>query len=341
MSTTSSDLSQMPDSPRSIECDAEQGVLVQDRDSFFPVVCPEVYQAYKDMQAKHWVAEEIDFSRDRRDWISRLNKDEQFYLSNILSLFSKADDIVTELLGVRLGQIKLPEARMALSLQMAFENVHVETYGQQIITVIEDPEEREKILNAALHNPIVQPKLEWSKRWITTSCPLAQCLVAHALLEGVGFASSFAGIFSMRDRNLLPGLIQSNELIARDETDHWKLACILFRLCEVKPEVSTIRAMVEDMMEIEDQFVRECMPVDLIQINPREMMEHVRCCVDMVLMELGYAPMYGAKPSPFKFMSKPAMQRHEDFFGRKTVYNVAPSRMPTSIKPMTTAVDFD
>ena len=42
-------------------------------------------------------------------------------------------------------------------------------------------------------------------------------VVAFAAVEGIFFSGSFAAIFWLKKRGLMPGLTFSNELISRDE----------------------------------------------------------------------------------------------------------------------------
>ena len=47
-------------------------------------------------------------------------------------------------------------------------------------------------------------------------------------MEGVHFSGSFASIFWLKKRGLMPGLTFSNELISRDEGLHADFACMLY-----------------------------------------------------------------------------------------------------------------
>lgn len=50
-------------------------------------------------------------------------------------------------------------------------------------------------------------------------------MVAFAAVEGIFFSGSFASIFWLKKRGLMPGLTFSNELISRDEvTDRLRLS---------------------------------------------------------------------------------------------------------------------
>lgn len=50
--------------------------------------------------------------------------------------------------------------------------------------------------------------------------PFRTRLVAFACVEGIFFSGSFAAIFWLKKRGLMPGLTFSNELISRDEGTH-------------------------------------------------------------------------------------------------------------------------
>lgn len=51
----------------------------------------------------------------------------------------------------------------------------------------------------------------------TSFCLLGERVVAFAAVEGIFFSGSFAAIFWLKKRGLMPGLTFSNELISRDE----------------------------------------------------------------------------------------------------------------------------
>lgn len=52
---------------------------------------------------------------------------------------------------------------------------------------------------------------------IIPSPPTGERLVAFAAVEGIFFSGSFASIYWLKKRGLMPGLTYSNELISRDE----------------------------------------------------------------------------------------------------------------------------
>lgn len=64
----------------------------------------------------------------------------------------------------------------------------------------------------------MKKKADWALQWIgSKSATFAERIIAFAAVEGIFFSGSFASIFWMKKRGLMPGLTFSNELISRDE----------------------------------------------------------------------------------------------------------------------------
>jgi ribonucleoside-diphosphate reductase subunit M2 len=86
--------------------------------------------------------------------------------------------------------------------------------------------------------------------------PFAERLVAFAAVEGIFFSASFASIFWLKKRGLMPGLTFSNELISRDEGLHTDFACLLFSLLQSRPSDDTVHKIIMEAVSIEHAFVR-------------------------------------------------------------------------------------
>lgn len=76
-------------------------------------------------------------------------------------------------------------------------------------------------------------------------------MVAFAAVEGIFFSGSFASIFWLKKRGLMPGLTFSNELISRDEGLHCDFACLMFKHLVNKPSEETVRKIIMNAVEIE------------------------------------------------------------------------------------------
>jgi ribonucleoside-diphosphate reductase subunit M2 len=93
------------------------------------------------------------------------------------------------------------------------ENVHSEVYSLLIDTYIRDPLERLNLFNAIETIPAIKRKADWALKWISDpDAVFAERLVAFAAVEGIFFSGSFASIFWLKKRGLMPGLTFSVRL---------------------------------------------------------------------------------------------------------------------------------
>ena len=77
---------------------------------------------------------------------------------------------------------------------------------------------RDFLFNAIETLPCVKAKAEWAMRWMDDDgATYGERVVAFAAVEGIFFSGSFAAIFWLKKRGIMPGLTFSNELISRDE----------------------------------------------------------------------------------------------------------------------------
>src|SRR6185437_12316000 len=66
---------------------------------------------------------------------------------------------------------------------------------------------------------------------------------------------SFASIFWLKKRGLMPGLTFSNELISRDEGMHTDFACLLFSHLRKRPHPDVVRRIITEAVAIEQEFL--------------------------------------------------------------------------------------
>src|SRR4051794_34367374 len=184
---------------------------------------------YKKAEASFWTVEEVDLSKDMNDWEYKLTDDERYFISHVLAFFAASDGIVNENLTQRFSnEVQIPEARCFYGFQIMIENVHSEMYSLLIDTYVRDPNEKDILFSAINTIPCIRKKADWALRWISSNGSFAERLVAFAAVEGIFFSGSFAAIFWLKKRGLMPGLGTSNEFISRDEGLHCDFACLLF-----------------------------------------------------------------------------------------------------------------
>uniref|UniRef100_A0A5F9CWJ4 ribonucleoside-diphosphate reductase n=1 Tax=Oryctolagus cuniculus TaxID=9986 RepID=A0A5F9CWJ4_RABIT len=272
----------------------------------FPIQYPDIWKMYKQAQASFWTAEEVDLSKDLPHW-NRLTSDEKYFISHVLAFFAASDGIVNENLVERFSQeVQVPEARCFYGFQILIENVHSEMYSLLIDTYIRDPKKREFLFNAIETMPYVKKKADWALRWIADrKSTFGERVVAFAAVEGIFFSGSFAAIFWLKKRGLMPGLTFSNELISRDEGLHCDFACLMFQYLVNKPSEERVREIIVNAVEIEQEFLTEALPVGLIGMNCILMKQYIEFVADRLLMELGFSKvkLEAAWPSWFSMMT--------------------------------------
>jgi|SRR5690606_6726519 len=280
----------------------------------FPIKYPEVWDMYKKAEQSFWTAEEIDLSKDIVDW-KKLSSSEQFFIKNVLAFFASSDGIVGENLVKRFySDIQIPEARLFYGFQLMIEGIHAEVYSRLIETYINDEYERHTLFNAINNVECVKKKAEWALKWIDSNESFAERLVAFAAVEGIFFSGSFAAIFWLKKRGLMPGMAFSNELISRDEGMHCEFACLLYSYINNKP--TNVLDIILSAVEIEKEFMCTALPVSLIGMNNQNMSSYIEFVADRLLTSL-QQPKYFNTPNPFEFMEMISMEGKTNFFERK------------------------
>ncbi len=284
----------------------------------FPIIHSDVWEMYKKHEAAFWTAQEIDLDVDKKEWNDQLTEQERFFIKHILAFFAASDGIVNENLALRFyGDVKIPEARSFYSFQMAMESIHSETYSLLIETLISDKNEQNYLFNATTNVPVIKEKAEWAKKWIE-SCDdsFPTRLVAFSCVEGIFFSGAFCAIYWLKKRGLMPGLTFSNELIARDEGLHTDFACLLYRKLDKPLEFSKVQQIVNEAVELEQNFITTALPCSLIGMNCELMQKYIKFVADRLLQSLGVDKLYNVE-NPFDWMEMISLQGKTNFFEKR------------------------
>lgn len=282
----------------------------------FPLQHNDVWEMYKKQVDCFWRAEEVDLSKDLGDW-AKLTPDEKHFISVVLAFFAASDGIVLENLALRfMGDVQIAEARSFYGFQIAMENIHSEMYSLLIDTYIKDAVEKDRLFNATANFPCITKKADWAKKWIGDNrSSFAERLVAFAAIEGIFFSSSFASIYWIKKRGILPGLTFSNELISRDEALHTEFAILLYSKMQTKLSKKRIHEIITDAVDIEKEFITEAIPCRMIGMNATMMTQYIEFVADRLCMQLGYEKIYKSQ-NPFDFMELISVESKVNFFER-------------------------
>ena len=163
--------------------------------------------------------------------------------------------------------------------------------------------------------PCVKKKADWALKWIADKkATYAERVVAFAAVEGIFFSGSFAAIFWLKKRGIMPGLTFSNELISRDEVGssfrhacktcnlsivasfnvlfffqglHCDFACLMFHHLKNKLPENRVLEIITDAVSIEQEFLTDALPCALIGMNNELMKRYIEFVADRLLVELG------------------------------------------------------
>ena len=306
--------------------EADEPLLLANPNRFviFPIQHADIWKMYKDHVAVFWRPEELDLSKDMKDW-TKLAAGEQHFLKRILGFFAGSDGIVMENLAQRfMSEIQVPEAKFFYGVQMMMETVHSETYSLLIDTYIEERAEKTDILRSIQTVPCIQKKAEWALQWMESEeADWATRLMAFAAVEGIFFSGAFCSIFWVKQRGILPGLTASNEFIARDEGLHTDFACLLYSKCKHKLPKTKAHKLIREAVKIEKEFITEALPCSLIGMSAPRMAEYIEFVADRLLVTLGY-PKIWETANPFPWMERISLEGKDNFFEKRvTNYNLA------------------
>lgn len=282
-----------------------------------PIQEPKVWEMYKKAVASFWTVDEVDLSQDLKDW-KTLKESEQYFIKHVLAFFAASDGIVNENIVERfMSEVQLTEARCFYGFQIMIENIHSEMYSRLIETYVSDTDEQSDLFRAIDIMPSISKKAKWAMKWTQSStATFAERLCAFAAVEGIFFSGSFAAIFWLKSRGIMPGLTFSNELISRDEGLHTDFACLMFKMIENKPDNETVLRIITDAVEIEKEFLQESLPVHLLGMNAVLMGQYIEFVSDRLLLALGVDKYFNAR-NPFPFMDNISMEGKTNFFERR------------------------
>ena len=301
-----------------------------------------MWAMYKKAEASFWTAEELDLAHDQKDW-GNMTFNERHFITHILAFFAASDGIVNENLAMNFSlEVLSAEARCFYGLQIAIENIHSEViptlirfvsprqrllpltsfptpqvYSLLIDTYVKDITEKNHLFAAIETCACVKLKANWALKWLNRElASFAERLIAFAAVEGIFFSGSFCAIFWLKKRGLMPGLAFSNELISRDEGLHCDFACLLYsKLVNKLPQVR-VHEIISDAVEIECEFVRSALPVELIGMNSTLMEQYIKFCADRLLVAVNCEKKYNAY-NPFDWMDVISLQGKTNFFERR------------------------
>lgn len=302
-----------------------------------PMQYPQFFQLYKDSIKNIWTTEEIDFSVDYEHLRDKLNPKEAHLIKRLVAFFATADNVVAHNLVLNLyAHINSPEFRMFLGKQLFDEMLHVETYLLLVDTYLPDSAERTEAFNAYQTIPSIKLKADFCFKYMDSIRTIDRCdsdekrrlfienlICFAACVEGLFFFGSFAYVYFLRNKGLLPGLATATNWVFRDETMHIEAAMGAINAIRTeyphlfdKSLETRIENMMEEAINVEMAFCQDALELGVSGLSPVMMKEYLCYVADQRFTQLGYAKRYNAR-NPFPFMVLQDVQPLTNFFEKR------------------------
>lgn len=288
--------------------------------TILPIKHYDIWEMYKSQEAQIWKAEIIDASTDYDDYIL-LSSNIQHSIKHTLAFFSFGDALVNNNLRQRFVQeIKYKEALCVYDFQVMMENVHAFTYSIVLDAIIRDLTEKNEIFHSLTNIPVMIKINSWVDKWINSTDSFCHRLIAFAVLEGVMFSGTFAFIFWIKNykcqkKQIMKGLITSNDYIARDEGMHRDFACLLYKNHIInKLSYEEVLNITIDGLNMGKELMDYIIEEDLEGLTKKNMNTYLEYIHDHLLNELGYSKKYFNVENPLYFMEKTGISSKSNFF---------------------------
>src|ERR1700720_2990980 len=319
--------------------------------NLLPLKYHEAYRIYKRMKANHWEPDVIDMTKDCATWNStKLNARERWIIEMGVGYFSAAEGIVgASVLPVIEDNLTAAELKHASLRQIAEESIHMDSLLHIIGSLNMDLDEVtarfSDIPSVRKKNAFIMREMPELKMGIDLTQTANKQKFAKAIfgitqvLEGTQFYALFAMILSLHRQNKMTGIGQMFQYTLRDESNHIALGrYILTQLIEENPDLWTsefqleLVAFMREGVELEKEFVRDCLPEDMVGLRQAELLRYVVFNADRRLISLGLPVLSAVKVNPFPWLDEVIFLRKEkNFFEtRVTEYQTSGSVKNTS-----------
>ncbi len=302
-----------------------------------PMKYPEFFNLYRDSLKNIWTTDELDFSVDFEHLRDKINPKEAHLIKRLVAFFATADNLVAHNLVLNFYKhVNSPEYRMFLGKQLFDEMLHVETYLLLVDNYIPDPEERREAFDAFKTIPSVRAKADFCFKYMDKINDLhslktdsdrrqfvENLICFAACVEGLFFFGSFAYVYFLRSKGLLPGLATATNWIFRDESMHIEGAMTAVNVIrkeypEIFDETMTahVYTMIEEAIAVELAFCEDALSLGVTGLSPDLMKQYLEYCADQRLAQLSFPKKYGSR-NPFSFMMLQDVQPLTNFFEKR------------------------
>jgi ribonucleoside-diphosphate reductase beta chain len=298
------------------------------------------------MKANHWEPDVIDMSKDAQQWNTGvLSPKERWIIEMGVGYFSSAEGIVGDsVLHVIEDNLTAAELKHASLRHIAEESIHMDSLlhiiGSLNIDIDEVTAKFQDIPSIRKKNAFITRHMPELKRGMDLTQTVDKQKFAKAIfgitqvMEGTQFYALFAMILSIHRQNKMTGIGQMFQYTLRDESNHIALGrYLLEQLVKENPDIWTpefreeLVAFMAEGVELEKEFVRDCLPEDAVGMSLGEFLSYVDYNADRRLAGLGLPTLSNVKENPFLWLDEVIfLKKEKNFFEtRVTEYQTSGS----------------
>ncbi|KAJ8331217.1 hypothetical protein O5D80_000777 [Batrachochytrium dendrobatidis] len=278
----------------------------------FPIQFNEIWQAYKNLEANFWSAEEVEMSDDLNGF-EQLSRKEQSLMLQITSILCMGCGLNNEAILSRYSdEIQIPEARCFFGFQLMQKNIHSELSMVILDMFSESEKQRDDLLDVIQQLPSRTMWTEWARTHMTrseepfalrvTSLAIFQAIHQVSLRDIIAFIAgpetSTLPVTSS-ESHLLHGVVHAMHKIHHDQLQYLSfLALIQSNLVRradtqlvhlmARAAVAAEHTLIDDVFNLSTGNILLCG-----KIVPKEALKgRIEFLTDMCLTTMGYPAMY-------------------------------------------------
>lgn len=288
---------------------------------------------WKVMMANTWFPEDVDLSRDIKQYRSNeLTDGERLAYDRALAFLSNLDGIQFNNLTLNIGRyITSPEVGLTISRQAWEEALHVMSYSTLIEAITGEPR---RIYEMYQTDDVLASKNAYIMRQSdilgTDYSPrnFALAAIANLLLEGVYFFSGFLVFYTLARGGKMLGSADMIRYIQRDEqgTHLMLFAFILKAMFSENPEIfddafwKEVTELVDIAVELESSWGAHMIEGGVLGLTPGIFRDYAKHRANQSLALIGRPKQYDVKdPVPWVVNFSQPNQTETNFFEGKPV----------------------
>lgn len=283
-----------------------------------PVQHEKIWELYQTTLEKFWTVYDVYVVDDRESIKANFTEEQSQYILQLLTFMfaTHYTTINKELFMQFMSQVDIKEAAYYFGSQADSKKTHSMMYSMLLDELVQsDQEKKDKLISDVVGLPQVRDFIKWSIQNTTSSTrSFAQRLLAFATLQGIVYPVCFVLFSYLHNQNpsMMPGLVNSNRLIWRDEKLNLKFSCMLFEYIEDELTEDDARKIVGEAVSHTLNLFTKAMPVSILGMEGALMKQFIEHSADKILTDIRFSKLYNVE-SPFDWVEEPECENSNKF----------------------------